>query len=102
MPMITGVFMGGTLLLLFELRFRYEIRRIIRAACCAHDGDQLARDLVVLELVGRRVALQADEVFGLDHQAKDTATLRGGPRSSAARPRGRGPSRRDLLRRPSL
>ena len=63
MPMMTGF----SSRLLFELGLGHEVRRIVGAARGADHGDDLVVDK--LELIGRRLALKADQVFGLAHES---------------------------------
>src|SRR3954447_15081317 len=69
MPMMTGVFMRWALRLFLELRFRHEVRDVIRTARIADDRGELA--VHVLELVRRRFALQTDQVFGFVHPSQE-------------------------------
>ena len=59
--------------LLFELRLGDEVGGIIRAACVTDNRDQFV--VVVFELIRRRLALQADQVFGLGHDEKRISEL---------------------------
>ena len=63
MPMMTGF----SSRLLFELGLGHEVRRIVGAARGADHGDDLVVD--ELELIGRRLALKADQVFRLAHES---------------------------------
>ena len=62
------------LLFFLELRLGDEIRHVVRAAGVANHRGELSVD--VLELIRRRFALQADQVFGLIHQEKDSRSAR--------------------------